>query len=147
MGLERTDPAFMAMLIGLFFVVGSIAVVLLIVVSAFRNRRVKAEMLHRERMLALEKGLPIPPDYLEGPKRRRPFVAGLIWAGIGLGAVVWGIIEGENDANAWGLIPFFVGIALLIGDWLSARRAARAGSGSAPYPGAGEGDRAPESRS
>ena len=147
MVLGNCDPAMMAMLIGLACVVGSFVVVLLIVLTAFRNRRVKAEMLHRERMLALEKGLPIPPDYLGGPKRRRPFVAGLIWAGIGLGAVVWGIIEGENDANAWGLIPFFVGIALIIGDWLSARRAARAGSGSAPYPGAGESDRAPESRS
>jgi hypothetical protein len=145
--MEHTDPAFMAMLIGLFFVVGFFVVALLIRLTDFRNRRVKAEMLHRERMLALEKGLPVPPDYLEGPKRRRPFVAGLVWAGIGLGAVVWGIIEGENDANAWGLIPFFVGIALLVGDWLSARPAARAGSGSAPYPGAGEGDRAAESRS
>jgi len=147
MGMERTDPAFMAMLIGLFFVVGSIAVVLLIVVSAFRTRHVKAEMLHRERMLALEKGLPIPPDYLEGPHRKRPFVAGLIWAGIGLGAVVWGIIEGESDANAWGLIPFFVGIALIIGDWLSHRRAERAGGGSGSYPRAAEGYRAPENRS
>jgi len=141
------DVEHMAMLIGLFFVVGSFVVVLLIVLTAFRNRRVRAEMLHRERMLALEKGLPVPPDYLEGPKRRRPYVAGLIWAGIGLGAIVWGIIEGESDANAWGLIPFFVGIALLIGDWLSQRRAERAGSGSEPYPGAGEGYRAPESRS
>jgi hypothetical protein len=141
------DVEHMAMLIGLLFVVGSFVVVLLIVLTAFRNRRVKAEMLHRERMLALEKGLPVPPDYLEGAKKRRPFVAGLIWAGMGLGAVAWGIIEGESDANAWGLIPFFVGIALILGDWLSQRRAARAGSGSALYPGAGEGDRAPESRS
>jgi hypothetical protein len=141
------DVEHMAMLIGLFFVVGSFVVVLLIVLTAFRNRRVKAEMLHRERMLALEKGLPIPPDYLEGPRRRRPYVAGLIWAGIGLGAVIWGIVEGESDINAWGLIPFFVGIALLIGDWLSRRRGKAAGSGSEPFPGAGEGYRAPESRS
>jgi hypothetical protein len=141
------DVEHMAMLIGLFFVVGSFVVLLLIVLTAFRNRRVRAEMLHRERMLALEKGLPVPPDYLEGLRRRRPFVAGLIWAGMGLGIVGWGIIEGESDVNAWGLIPFFVGVALILGDWLSQRRAARAGSGLAPYPGAGEADRAPGSRS
>lgn len=135
MGYDGPDPAFLAMMIGFTFVVGSIIVILLIVIGAFRNRRMRAEMLHKERMLAIEKGLPIPPDYLDNPKRRRPFVAGLIWAGIGLGALIWGIITGEDDMNAWGLIPFFVGVALLIGDWLTARRTAKSGNGSESYPG------------
>ena len=138
MELGSNDPAFMAMMIGLTFVMGSIVVVLLIVVSAFRNRRARAEMLHRERMLALEKGLPVPPDYLENPKKRRPFVAGLVWAGIGLGSVLWGLLEGEGDTNAWGLIPFFVGIALLIGDWLSAHRTTRSQNDAESFPGAGD---------
>jgi hypothetical protein len=147
MVVGSSDPASMAMLIGLAFVVGSFAVIIIIVLVTVRSRRAKAEMLHRERMLALEKGVPIPPDYLESPRRKRPYVAGLIWAGIGLGAVVWGIVEGESDANAWGLIPFFVGIALLIGDWLSSRREQRAGSGSGLYPVPGEAPRAPDSHS
>jgi hypothetical protein len=147
MELGSNDPAFMAMMIGLTFVMGSIVVILLIVISAFRNRRARAEMLHRERMMALEKGLPVPPDYLENPKKRRPFVAGLVWAGIGLGAFLWGLIGGEEDMNAWGFIPFFVGIALLIGDWLSARRTARARNDAESFPGAGDAHQTPGSRS
>lgn len=147
MEIGSNDPAFMAMMIGFTFVMGSIIVVLLIVISAFRNRRARAEMLHRERMLALEKGLPIPSDYLESQKKRRPFVAGLIWAGIGLGSVLWGLIDSESDANAWGLIPFFVGIALLIGDWLSQRRNARDRNDAESFPGAGDTYQTPGNRS
>lgn len=127
------DTDILAMMIGLVAVLGTFVVVIVIVLAALRGRRNRTEMLHRERMLALEKGLPVPMD-LDSPRHRRPYVVGLIWAGIGLGIVIWGAIEGESDLNAWGLIPFFVGVALLIGDYVASRRERKSDSDLAAFP-------------
>jgi len=48
------DIAAMGVLTGLIFVVGSLAVILIIVMAQIRNRRHRAEMLHQERLLAIE---------------------------------------------------------------------------------------------
>jgi len=114
----------LGILTGLVFVAGSLAVVLVVVLAQIRTRRVRAEMLHRERMLAIEKGIPIPPDYLEVTRKRRPYVSGLIWSGIGLALLIWGLIGDDKDLNGFGLVPLFIGIALLVGDAVSAKKAA-----------------------
>ncbi|MDD5088966.1 MAG: DUF6249 domain-containing protein [bacterium] len=128
------DTDTLAMLIGLVAVLGTFVVVIVIVLAALRSRRIRNEMLHRERMLALEKGVPVPMDYADSPRHRRPYVVGLIWAGIGLGIIIWGSIEGESDINAWGFIPLFVGVALLIGDYVASRRERKNDSDSAAFP-------------
>jgi len=121
------DTAMFGMFIGLVSAVAFFAAIIVIVVVIIRHRKERAEMLHKERMMALEKGLPVPTDVLEPPRKKRPYVTGLVWAGIGVAIVLWGIIEQEDDLNAWGLVPLFVGIALIIGDALAARRS---GNGS-----------------
>ncbi|MBU0507568.1 hypothetical protein KKH27_01845 [bacterium] len=124
----------LALFIPIIAIVGTFAVAIIIVLAALRSRRIRHEMLHRERMLALEKGLPVPMDYTEQARKRRPYVTGLVWAAIGLGIVLWGIIAPEDDLNAWGLIPLFVGIALLIGDHVALKRERRNDSDSGLYP-------------
>jgi len=137
----------MAMLIPIIAIIASFTVVVVIVLAVLHNRRIRHEMLHRERMMALEKGLPVPMDYSEGQSRRRPYVTGLIWAGVGLAVILWGIIESENDLNAWGLIPFFVGVALLIGDRIAVKRERRNHSDSTMYPPADAPYRGPDNPS
>ncbi len=123
----------LAVFTGLLFVMGALSVILVIVLTQLRNRRVRAEMFHKERLLAIEKGILLPPDYLEALKKRRPYVAGLVWTGIGLGFMLWGIIGNDFDIVGWGLPPFFIGIALLIGDFVTGKRELRPKNGSAGY--------------
>jgi|SRR5664279_2683242 len=78
---------------------------------------------NREKMLALEKGLPIPLDHAADPARliaraRRTAIL-LISTGIGIGlsfgVIAW--VEKEMDAlngSALGIIPLLIGIGLLI---------------------------------
>jgi hypothetical protein len=127
----------LGVLTGLVFVLGSLVVILVIVMAQIRNRRVRAEMLHQERMAALEKGLPVPVDFLETGKRRRPFVQGLVWAAVGAGFILWGVLGKEEDLNGIGMIPLLVGIALVIGDWITVRREKKPDSAPSSYPTAG----------
>jgi hypothetical protein len=147
------DPfgvAALGIVTGMVFVTGSLTVVLVIVLAQLRNRRLRAEMLHRERLMAIEKGVTLPPDYsdLAAAKRRRPYVAGLIWTSVGVGLMLWGVVGRDRDLYGVGFIPLLVGLALLLGDWLTSRRAAKAnGNGSRAYPAPNPADRSPGSLS
>ncbi|HEY3294713.1 MAG TPA: DUF6249 domain-containing protein [bacterium] len=146
---DPTGIAELGMLTGMISIAGTLAVILIIVLAQIRNRRARAEMLHKERLLAIEKGIPIPPDYLEtgDNKKRRPYVGGLVWAAVGLGLLIWGIIGEDHDLNGFGLIPLFVGIALMIGDFLATKRVAHPKNDSVVYPEAPAPYRAPDNPS
>lgn len=117
----------MALSIALVSIIGSFIVILAIVLTAIRSRNRRNEMLHQERMMAIEKGLPIPPDYLESTARRRPYVRGLVWSALGLGLMVLGWINAMEDGD-WGVLGvgvvfLFIGLALLAGDKLTTKKA------------------------
>ena len=114
-----------AMAIPIVAIVGGITVA---VVRTIGQQRI-AELAHRERIAALERGvdpakLPPPPviDYgpaygTYSPLRRYHglMIGGIVTlvAGIAI-AVFFGIMETEKNAWAVGLIPAGVGIALLL---------------------------------
>ncbi len=136
------DEGILALVIGFTAVSGSLVVVLVIVLAQIRARNQRNQMLHQERMLAIEKGLPIPVDYLERIPRRRPYVRGLVFAAIGLGLVVYGWIDaaesgGDHDMLGIGVVFLFVGAALLVGDKLTMRKSnGWDAPSSLPYPAA-----------
>lgn len=127
----------LGMMIGLTAVLGGFIVVIVIVLAALRNRRFRLDALHKERMLAIEKGQPVPTDLLIESSRRRPYVAGLVWAAVGAGLLLWSLGDTDSDIRGFGFVALLVGIGLLVGDWLSAKREARQRSGSSSYPGVG----------
>ncbi len=127
----------MAMLIGLVAVVGSFALVVIIVWMSIRARNQRNQMLHQERMMAMEKGLPVPPDFFESTPRRRPYVRGLVWGAVGLGVMVFGWIQVQQDGD-WdlvgiGVVLLLVGVALLIGDRITIKKGNGWDASSAPY--------------
>jgi hypothetical protein len=125
-------------LIVLITVGGSLAVTLAIVMTAMRNRRRRMEMIHTERLAAIEKGLPLPMDVAETDySRRRLFVPGLVWAAVGVGIILFGLLGREDDHDLVGLgtIPLLVGIALTIGDMITYRRLKKLGVGAGAYLG------------
>ena len=91
-------------------------IVLVVATLAFLRFR-RTRMLHETLRLMIEKGATIPPELLNpAPAVRRPqsdLRSGLVLTGIGLGLAIFFAAKG---GHAWGLglIPMFMGIALLI---------------------------------
>jgi hypothetical protein len=135
------EEGILALIIGFTFVFGSLVVTLVVVLAQIRARNHRNQMLHQERMLAIEKGLPIPVDYLERTPRRRPYVRGLVFSALGAGAMVWGAIgaqrNGDWDLFGVGVVFLFVGIALLVADKLTMKKSnGWDAQPSLPYPAA-----------
>jgi hypothetical protein len=96
--------------------------------AAIQRRR----MAHAERLAALEKGVPLPPEsgtngssHRPPPTREGYLLRGLIWSAIGLGIVVAGATAAyftapcsdRQDAltiACLGFIPFALGLAYLL---------------------------------
>ncbi len=114
----------MGALIGLVTVSGLLLLVLIVVIMDNRTRRMRVKLLHEERMVALEKGLPVPMDYQDGmTRKRRPYVRGLVFLGIGVAMLLWsGWASDDADLAGMGMVPTMIGIALIIGDKLNERK-------------------------
>ena len=105
-------PETIALAIPIFSVIGGIAVAITAIIMGGK----KKELQHKERLHAMEKGIPLP----EEPRRERKPVysarraGGLVMTGIGAALTIgmW-TVEGA-DAGVWGFIPLFIGIGLLI---------------------------------
>ncbi len=96
------------------------------------------ELLHTERLAAIEKGLP-PPDEpappqpaggvnagVTAPAASNPLGTGLFWLFIGLGMIVaMRIVHPTSTSWGWGVIPVGLGLAYLVGIWLTHRLAGR----------------------
>jgi hypothetical protein len=100
----------------------------------------RRRMVHVERLAALEKGAPIPPESgTNGSSHRLPptregyLLRGLIWSAIGLGIVVAGATavcfeasgSDRQDALTFacvGFIPFTLGLAYLLYARLTRKR-------------------------
>jgi hypothetical protein len=126
----------------LFWVFGWVLLLILIWHLKGRRRERRMEMIHKERMMAMEKGIPLPelPDFAEPARSTVAEAAGWIrinprWP-LGLGAVfimvgagtslaLWLITE-PDPHNAWpvGLIGVFFGLGLIF-HYLLTRPAAR----------------------
>lgn len=110
-------------LIGMMTVGGLLILVLIVVIMDNRTRRMRVKFLHDERMLALEKGLPVPMDYQDGSvKKRRPYVRGLVFFSIGLAMLAWYGMSADGDLGGMAMVPLMVGLALIVGDWINDRR-------------------------
>jgi hypothetical protein len=115
----------LGMVIGFLAVAGTLLLLLVMVIMDNKTRRLRTKFLHDERMLALDKGLPVPMDYTELPKKRRPYVRGLVFVAVGLGFIVWGGMSDSSDVRGMGMLVLYVGIALIIADQVNERRSAR----------------------
>jgi hypothetical protein len=94
---------------------------LLVAVILFYKHR-KARITHETIVRLAEKGLPVPPELIDPPRRGariRAFAAGLILIGLGVGLALF-----FNEVGApWsiGFIPGLMGVALLLA-WAIERR-------------------------
>ena len=89
----------------------------------------RSQMEHEERMLAMEKGIPLPVRPVD--KVRNPYKWPIVLIAVGV-AMLIGMIYDGNDSWAWGFLPLLTGIGMIIshrymqrdrksqpGDWLT----------------------------
>jgi hypothetical protein len=122
-------------MIPIFGIVFGIAVAIVAIVAAHRQRMQRADLRHKERLAAIEKGLELPPepeDLENGSKRSRSgsLRSGLI--GLAVGIVLYFALDrlAGDDIALFGLIPAAVGLANLVFYFIEGRKAAANGNGA-----------------
>jgi hypothetical protein len=95
---------------------------------AMRRLRVR-ELVHKERVLSLEKGLPLPEEGVTGGPlpvllQSLSLALGLLLFFVGIGlSLAFYLTPDADSSNRWamGLIPAMAGIGLLLYSWISRR--------------------------
>jgi hypothetical protein len=91
---------------------GVFTIPIVAILAGHRRQTLELETRHRERMSAIEKGVPVPPDPPPAPRKPGSWLLrGLIWLGVGL-ALVLGRFD--YDLSRLGWVPVAVGAAYLI---------------------------------
>ncbi len=119
-------------LIPIFGIVFGCGIAIVAILTTYRRRKHLFELLHQERLAAIEKGVDVPPlpeAFLADDARpynpRRNLLKGLIWLFIGLGALA-GLYRQDEDAAWFALIPAGIGLAYLIYYFAVGRKEAEA---------------------
>ncbi len=130
------EASAIAMMIPIVAILASLGVIAAIVLTENHSRRQRVKLLHEERMLALEKGLPVPMDYSLG-RQRRPYAAGMVWLAIGLGFIFLSMYAADGsdsrEMTGVGAIPVLIGCAILLTDRWELKRAEQKSKAIEPY--------------
>jgi hypothetical protein len=105
-----------AVFIPILIVLGFFAAAITSIVISGKHK----ELAHRERIIAMEKGIPVPeiPKVEKRPMYLRLRVWGLVFTFIGIALVITIWVTAGIRAGIWGLLGVAIGAAMLI----SARR-------------------------
>lgn len=117
-GLKHIMP----FLVPIVAIVMSLGIGMLAIWVDYRKKRDMFELHHKERLMAIERGMeipPLPPEFFGGARTWRSPVAGdylrrgLLWGfvGLGIGIALW--VNQDLQAATWALIPIGVGLANL----------------------------------
>ena len=114
----------MALMIPILGIVLGVGVAVVAIITSHREKQKRAELRHRERIAAIEKGieLPLDPDPEVPPKRGSTLKSGLI--NLFIGAVLYFAIRevADDDVALFGLIPAAIGVGSLISYFVEGRR-------------------------
>lgn len=118
-------------LIPIVAIVMGIGIGMLAIWVDYRKKRDIFELHHKERLVAIERGMEVPPlpeALFAGNRDTRVVTSadylrrGLLWLLVGLAVAGALAINRDTDSAAWGLIPIAVGLAYLIFYWTESRR-------------------------
>jgi hypothetical protein len=115
---SQLSPAILGLFIPIIGIVLGVAVAIIYIVSAHRQRMQRNELRHKERLAAIEKGLEIPVDAVEPaplPMRRpRYLLRGLVLTFVGVALTVALRNAGGEEGSMFGLVLSAAGLAYLI---------------------------------
>ena len=114
----------LALFIPIITIVLGVAIAIVWIVTAHRQKVQRFEMRHRERMAAIDKGLDLPADPVEPEtvKKTGGLRSGL--AGLLVGIVLYLALRAvaDEDVALFGLIPAAVGLANMVSYFIEDRR-------------------------
>lgn len=118
------DEELVALMIPIFGIVFGVGVAIVAIVVGHREKVKRAELRHRERLAALEKGIELPPepDFDLEHKRASSLKGGVM--GLLIGVVLYFALRAvaDDDVALFGLIPAAVGIANLVSYFVESRK-------------------------
>jgi len=115
-------PDSIAVLIPLAGIIFGVGAGIVGIIAKHRQQLQRADLRHKERLAAMEKGLEMPPEPEDHVERPRYLLKGLVWSFIGVGAYFpLQALAGSDEAMLAG-VPFAIGIAYLIYYFVQGRR-------------------------
>ena len=115
----------MALMIPILGIVLGVSIAIVAIVTSHRQKQKRAELRHRERLAAIEKGIELPPDPdpdAEPRARGSSLKSGLIYLFLGI-VLYFAISEVTGDDVAlFGLIPAAIGVGSLISYFVEGRK-------------------------
>ena len=125
--MNEMNEDLVALLIPIFGIVFGVGVAIVAIVASHREKLKRAELRHRERITALEKGIELPPDQepeADG-KRSGSLKSGL--SGLFLGIVLYFALREVTDGQVaiFGLVPAAIGLANLVAYFVESRKRAK----------------------
>jgi hypothetical protein len=86
-----------------------------IAITAIITEYSRKKLEHELKMAAIQKGVPVPPTPEKGKNPYGTLKAGLVWTALGIGCfLAFALTDLDRKLGFFGLIAFFVGIALII---------------------------------
>lgn len=116
-------PDTFAILIPLSAIILGISAGIVGVVSRHRQLLQRVDLRHKERLVAMEKGLELPPEAADLEVRRpRYLLKGLVWTFVGVSAYFPLQALAGDDESKLALVPLAVGFAYLIYYFVQGRK-------------------------
>jgi hypothetical protein len=114
------NEGIIALLIPILAVIGGVALAVISIMTKSREEELK----HKERIIAMEKGIPIPEEPREEKpsKSMRHLTGGLVLTFLGLAFILLRFVAGNEGALTAGVIIIAIGLALLLAGWIGWRR-------------------------
>jgi hypothetical protein len=116
---DVANPETLAVMIPITAVMGGIAIAIVGIIMGAR----KKELEHKERIIAMEKGMPIPkqPETICRPAYQSNRTGGYVLTllGVALTIAIW--VTAGIEGGIWGLIPLAIGIGLLVSSSIEKR--------------------------
>lgn len=130
------SPAILGLFIPLSAIVLGVLVAIVYITAAHRQSMQRAELRHRERLAAIEKGLEVPPDAdaVRAPPMRRPrfLLRGLVLTFVGIALTVALRNAGGEEGSLFGLVLSAAGLAYLIFYFVEGRHEQKLLAGGTP---------------
>ncbi len=107
-------PESLAMLIPIIAVMGGMAIAIIGIIYNAREEELK----HKARIVAMEKGLPLPEEPVRKARKPNRFLAllgwGLVISFISIGIIISVSVRAGLENGLFGLIPLGLGVGLLV---------------------------------
>lgn len=121
-------PEVAALAIPVLAILGGVAIAVAAIIMDGR----KKELLHKERLIAMEKGIPIPQEPRKAKRASylKNRTGGLVMTFIGITLTIAMWTTGGAEAGVWGLPALGIGIGLLISSNLERKEVDHDGNGN-----------------